>query len=1298
MATSNKASDPAAAALSAIEEALNLAGGAAPDGQKAPTLSTPVFPKVSDPDKTPKVTKRSGTGMPPPDPALNAPGLPPPPALGSEPERKGGDRFRLPEVDEHPLFSPKRPDNAPLRDGTPERASPVVPSAPPANDDRHSVGQILRSLNARPSRTPMVLATFVSAAWIVLVALYAYGNKVTLATASDLEARPDLVLYALLALGPVLFFFVMAMMARRAQEMRMTARSMTEVAMRLAEPESIATEQMVTLSQAVRREVVSMGDGIERALARAGELETMVRTEVSNLERSYSENERRIRALVDELSSERDAIFANSERLRGVIAGSQDSVFRELESTAARLSDSLGDVGSRVATSLGAKAEEIRLALESTGDELVEKLASQGGSLITRLGETGDRLHEIVDVNGNGLHEHLADLNQRFGALFDERSTLIREGFEGSAQRFAELTDESHFKLHAQFEQQGNELNERFAATAEDTLSTFRARADQLTSELEAHAQRTVGAFSGLSEDFSARFAETIGEAINAIAMHGDRVNETLAERLLRFEDIVSSQGQAIAERLSDETARLNMNLGDKFAAIESTLVIRGAELDATLGVRAQETSDALEAQTRAFEERTAGKAEEIGHTLDALIQRVDTGLDGRARTLTETLAARALDIAKILSEGSREVTAMVDSKAAEINQILGGRATEIADTFDDRIARFEGQIIDRLERVSSELDVRGRGISENLVACAREIDRTLGEHAGNISSVLDHETGELATILTGRAEALRDLLAQASADLDSTLAGRAGEIGASLALRVNEIGTTLAGRLAELQAALDERRKDLNDTSEMIEFGFATTLDKLGERNTTLRELISNADKNFTALESTLATRLHEFQSTLTIVTKDVYELGARAGTTINSANALSDTIARQQQSLAVAARDLALSQAELDQTLDDRRASLETLLEAFQTRREDFDNVMKSFSGLVDESFHQAESRAREIGSFLAEASEATAGMVDRQFSDIRNAVGEEREHTGSVLRAAYQQANAELEAIFGQTTERFQNAATEMRGLAHEIKRELESTRGELQRNAVSLPQEAAEQAAAMRRVVADQIKALNELTELVARSGRSYDLSEPAPAPRGDSLVRRLDAMRHEPPRLVEPQPAAEPSRREPLRPRASVPPARPPAPISDRGPSWLSDLLARASREEAPTPASIPRPGPIPRPAASAEPLETISHDIARMVDHAALVDAWDRYRRGEPNAFTNRLYIGRGPQTFEEIRRRYRVDADFRATVDRYVQEFERLLGEVKRDDRDDSLTRTYLVSETGKVYTMLANAAGRLG
>ena len=63
---------------------------------------------------------------------------------------------------------------------------------------------------------------------------------------------------------------------------------------------------------------------------------------------------------------------------------------------------------------------------------------------------------------------------------------------------------------------------------------------------------------------------------------------------------------------------------------------------------------------------------------------------------------------------------------------------------------------------------------------------------------------------------------------------------------------------------------------------------------------------------------------------------------------------------------------------------------------------------------------------------------------------------------------------------------------------------------------------------------------------------------------------------------------------------------------------------------------------------------------------------------------------------FDEIRRRYRADREFKQTVDRYIAEFERLLEEVSRDDRGQVVVRTYLTSETGKVYTMLAHAAGR--
>ena len=152
--------------------------------------------------------------------------------------------------------------------------------------------------------------------------------------------------------------------------------------------------------------------------------------------------------------------------------------------------------------------------------------------------------------------------------------------------------------------------------------------------------------------------------------------------------------------------------------------------------------------------------------------------------------------------------------------------------------------------------------------------------------------------------------------------------------------------------------------------------------------------------------------------------------------------------------------------------------------------------------------------------------------------------------------------------------------------------------------------------------------------------------------------------------------------------------------------WLSELLHRASRPEAgpdERPGTGPGAGPAPRgddraARHSLESLDSLSVDIARMIDHDAAAELWDRYKRGERNVFTRRLYTLQGQKTFDEMRAKYRADREFKQTVDRYIGEFERLLEEVARGDRGQVVARTYLTSETGKVYTMLAHAAGRFG
>ena len=71
-------------------------------------------------------------------------------------------------------------------------------------------------------------------------------------------------------------------------------------------------------------------DGVERALARAGELEFMVQNEVTNLERSYTDSEIKLRGLVSEMSIERETIETHAEKLRNSISDTHSGLSDEL--------------------------------------------------------------------------------------------------------------------------------------------------------------------------------------------------------------------------------------------------------------------------------------------------------------------------------------------------------------------------------------------------------------------------------------------------------------------------------------------------------------------------------------------------------------------------------------------------------------------------------------------------------------------------------------------------------------------------------------------------------------------------------------------------------------------------------------------------------------------------------------------------------------------------------------------------------------------------------------------------------
>ena len=199
------------------------------------------------------------------------------------------------------------------------------------------------------------------------------------------------------------------------------------------------------------------------------------------------------------------------------------------------------------------------------------------------------------------------------------------------------------------------------------------------------------------------------------------------------------------------------------------------------------------------------------------------------------------------------------------------------------------------------------------------------------------------------------------------------------------------------------------------------------------------------------------------------------------------------------------------------------------------------------MDRSFRSIETRSRDLGGELSETSRQTADLIETRFAAVRAAAEGEREQTSEALRAAFSETNEEITRLFGDARSKFDAATDEIRGLARNIHREIEETREEVRRGATEIPRETAEQAAALRRVVGDQVKALNELTDIVARSGRVYDIAEQSAPPPRQPVLDQATRAEHAAPRVAQNR-TAEPTR-------------------EPQG-GWLSNLLARASFDDA----------------------------------------------------------------------------------------------------------------------------------
>jgi len=1183
-----------------------------------------------------------------------------------------------------------------------------IPAAA-ANDDLPSIGGLIFALQQKPSKSPFVVALFASIAWFVIGGFFAYGlistQLATPSTLPELLANPSALIAALTILIPIAVFWFLALLVWRAQELRLMASAMTEVAVRLAEPDKLAEQSVASLGQTIRRQVAAMNDAISRAIGRAGELETLVHNEVAALERSYSDNELRVRGLISELASERQALTNNSERV----------------------SEALKGVGAQVARDLTAASGSIDKKLAERGLQLTELL-------VTRSNEAAEQVHlaqSRVQEHMPALFERLGQEQERLGHVIEGAVTNLSALESAVGERTAALDNTLRERTEALTTSLAARIKTLETSVGQGALILDRTLKTRTENFVASVVQGALG-LDGLLKERTKLLAASIGEETAALDKSLRDRTETFAlsvgQGATGLDNLLKTRTQLLAASISEETTALDKTLKDRTETFAISVGQGATGLDNLLKTRTQLLAASISEETTALDKTLKDRTETFA-----------TFIGQGASALDKTLKDRTEQFSAFIGQGSAVLDKTLKDRTELLASSIGEGAAALDKTLKDRTEFLTTSIGQGTQALDKTLRDHSEAFNMSVSQQASMLGQSLKERTDNFASAINQGAIALDITLADRVEAFTNSLVQRSKAVELTIGQQTAAMDKTLADRTQAVTSSLTERLKSIDVAFGQRTGEIDQVLAGHTRAVETTF---GKQATQLNEMLANNSTMIRQTADQVGAQSKEAIGVLTAQTQTLREVSRGLLEQIHS---LTQRFENQGQAILTAAKALDSSNTKIDSILENRHQAIVGLLHTVNTKGQDLDTVMRSYAGMVENTLTQTETRAKQIGSALARD---TAGQAQQALSQIERLREEAQAHTARAvtdLKGSFEtvitQIGRQLEQMRGQ----FDNTSRGMRDAAQKTATDLDSLRQEMQRRMESLPQQTAQATAAIRKALADQIKEIEAITPVLTRVAPQGNGAEPYRQPqlppRGQPLSLRSEEVRpaHEndapplpqfdargrqfapPPQIGSdlssvagslaqqlsgashsdrrgPAAGSEAYRGQPQQPQQAQPDSRQP----DRS----GDLLARPSDADAPGFGGAPQRqdagfgargnfAPQPQPAGPAQALRL--DEIARAIDHRTAAEVWQRFRAGEHGVLGRHLYSLDGQATFDEISRRYDRDGDFRTTVDRYIGDFERLLREAEQNDPEGRMLQNYMTSETGRVYLLLAHASGRL-
>jgi hypothetical protein len=618
-----------------------------------------------------------------------------------------------------------------------------------ANDDGPSIGGLIFALQQKPSNAVFKYAAVASAVWAAIASIFALlslGSGAPVEGWLDLLSRPTTFFTFAAIIVPIGVVWVVALLAWRAEELRLRSSTMTEVAIRLAEPDRLAEQSAASLGQAVRRQVSFMNDAISRALGRAGELEAMVHNEVTLLERSYEENERKVRALIQELSGERHALVNTSDhiveslqRLGGEIPALVDKLSDQqikLASVIAGAGDNLTALETTLASSVGS----LESSVGERTDQLRGMLETYTAGLAMALGNRSDQLQAALDEQLQRLDNSFGDRTENLQAVFEEYARALDAALANRAEALDSQLIERTKSLDEAFAERLRLFDDSIMRSTAAIDSAVVEKTQALTDALDAHALHFSGTIGRQATDLD----EALMQGISSVRRASENITRQsikAMEGLANQSDQLRNLSDTLLGQISSVTGRLE-NQGQVIVEAANTLESLNYKIDETLQTRHADLNRTLE--------RLSGKADEFAQ----FVEGYSTSLEG---SISDADMRARHELQRMREQANVESERTIEDMRHRLSSVSSTMTSELG-SLTERFASTSEEMRREAARAAAEItaeQARLREQLERMPVAAQESSESMRRALQDQLKALDQ-----LSALTSRAALQRDVTA----------------------------------------------------------------------------------------------------------------------------------------------------------------------------------------------------------------------------------------------------------------------------------------------------------------------------------------------------------------------------------------------------------------------------------------------------------------------------------------------------------------------------------------------------------